>query len=51
MKVANAPCSWGILEFDMEGETAGYLKVLYDIQQTSYVGTELRYFVSLARVR
>lgn len=23
MKIANAPCSWGVLEFDLEGEAAG----------------------------
>lgn len=41
MKIANAPCSWGILEFDLEGEAAGYAQVLDEIQQTGYVGTEL----------
>jgi len=24
IKIANAPCSWGVLEFDLEGEVAGY---------------------------
>jgi len=41
MQVANAPCSWGILEFNLEGKTSGYAQVLDEIQQTSYVGTEL----------
>ncbi len=41
MKIANAPCSWGVLEFDLEGEAAGYAQVLDEIQQTGYVGTEL----------
>jgi len=28
IKIANAPCSWGVLEFDLEGEAAGYQQVL-----------------------
>jgi len=41
IKIANAPTSWGVLEFDLEGQTAGYDQVLDEIQQTGYVGTEL----------
>ena len=41
MKVANAPCSWGVLEFDLEGEAAGYAQVLDEIAGTGYMGTEL----------
>ncbi|MFQ5398528.1 MAG: TIM barrel protein [Anaerolineae bacterium] len=41
IKVANAPCSWGVLEFDLEGEAAGYAQVLDEMQQTGYAGTEL----------
>ncbi|HEY3476714.1 MAG TPA: TIM barrel protein [Anaerolineales bacterium] len=41
IKVANAPCSWGVLEFDLEGEAAGYVQVLDEILQTGYQGTEL----------
>jgi inosose dehydratase len=41
IKVANAPCSWGVLEFDLEGESAGYAQVLDEIAATGYVGTEL----------
>lgn len=41
MKIANAPCSWGVLEFDLEGEVAGYVQVLDEMQQTGYAGTEL----------
>ena len=41
IKIANAPCSWGVLEFDLEGETAGYLQVLDEITATGYAGTEL----------
>lgn len=41
MKVANAPCSWGVLEFDLKGETDGYPKVLDEMIQSGYSGTEL----------
>ena len=41
VRVANAPCSWGVLEFDLEGKTAGYEQVLDEIKNTGYVGTEL----------
>jgi inosose dehydratase len=41
MKVANAPCSWGVLEFDLEGEAAGYAQVLDEMAETGYAGTEL----------
>lgn len=41
MKIANAPCSWGVLEFDLEGEAAGYTQVLDEIVATGYAGTEL----------
>ena len=41
IQIANAPCSWGVLEFDLEGETAGYRQVLDEIAETGYAGTEL----------
>ncbi len=41
IKVANAPCSWGVLEFDLQGEAAGYSQVLDEIAETGYQGTEL----------
>ncbi len=41
IKVANAPCSWGVLEFDLEGEAAGYAQVLDEMAETGYAGTEL----------
>jgi len=41
IKIANAPCSWGVLEFDLEGEAAGYSQVLNEMQATGYDGTEL----------
>jgi inosose dehydratase len=39
--VGNAPCSWGVLEFGLEGETAGYRRVLDEMRQSGYAGTEL----------
>lgn len=41
IKVANAPCSWGVLEFDLEGQAAGYAQVLDEIAETGYAGAEL----------
>ncbi|MGC9327695.1 MAG: TIM barrel protein [Candidatus Hinthialibacter sp.] len=41
IQVANAPCSWGVLEFDLDGEAAGYAKVLDEMAQARYAGTEL----------
>jgi inosose dehydratase len=41
IKIANAPCSWGVLEFDLEGKAAGYAQVLDEIRETGYSGTEL----------
>jgi inosose dehydratase len=40
IKIANAPCSWGVLEFDLEGQAAGYEQVLDEIKLTGYQGTE-----------
>jgi inosose dehydratase len=41
IRVANAPCSWGVLEFDREASTAPYDRVLDEIHETGYAGTEL----------
>jgi len=41
IKIANAPCSWGVLEFELEGKAAGYEQVLNEICETGYQGTEL----------
>jgi inosose dehydratase len=41
IKIANAPCSWGVLEFELEGEAAGYAQVLDEMVETGYAGTEL----------
>ena len=41
IKIANAPCSWGVLEFDLEGKAAGFEQVLDEISETGYEGSEL----------
>ncbi|NLT73710.1 MAG: TIM barrel protein [Chloroflexi bacterium] len=41
MRVANAPCSWGVLEFELEGEIAPWRQVLDEMAETGYAGTEL----------
>ena len=43
IKVANAPCSWGALEFNLEkkSEEIGFEQVLDEIAATGYIGTEL----------
>lgn len=41
IKVANAPCSWGALEFELEGKAPDYVQVLNEIVETGYEGTEL----------
>ena len=41
IRVANAPCSWGILEFDRTTTPATYEQVIDEISRTGYVGTEL----------
>jgi inosose dehydratase len=41
IKIANAPCSWGVLEFDLDGKAAGFQQVLDEIRDTGYQGTEL----------
>ena len=41
IRIGNAPCSWGVLEFELEGEAAGYAQVLNVMVETGYAGTEL----------
>ncbi len=41
MKIANAPCSWGVLEFDLQGKSPHYTQVLDEMQAIGYRGTEL----------
>jgi len=40
IRIANAPCSWGVLEFDLPGKALGFAQVLDEIRDTGYVGTE-----------
>ena len=41
ISIGNAPCSWGVLEFNLEGQAAGYVRVLDEMAATGYRGTEL----------
>jgi len=41
IRAANAPCSWGVLEFGSEGRAPNPAQVLDEIASTGYVGTEL----------
>lgn len=41
IKIANAPCSWGALEFELEGKSLGYEQVLSEMLEAGYAGTEL----------
>lgn len=42
IRVANAPCSWGALEFEgMQAERIGYAQMLDELVETGYNGTEL----------
>ncbi|MEM7335078.1 MAG: TIM barrel protein [Chloroflexota bacterium] len=40
IKVANAPCSWGVIE-NTEGDRKTYLDVINEMSAAGYVGTEL----------
>ena len=41
VRVANAPCSWGVLEFESKSAAPGYAQVLDEIAASGYAGTEL----------
>jgi inosose dehydratase len=41
LKIGNAPCSWGVLEFDLDGGSVGYAQMLDEMQGTGYQGTDL----------
>ena len=41
IRIANAPCSWGVLEFESKAESPGYTQVLDEIAASGYEGTEL----------
>jgi inosose dehydratase len=40
IRIANAPCSWGVIE-GIAGERSDYVKVINEISETGYSGTEL----------
>ena len=41
IRVANAPCSWGVLEFDGHANTLACSQMLDELAATGYAGTEL----------
>jgi inosose dehydratase len=41
IRIANAPCSWGVLEFESAASSASFDRVLDEIRDTGYAGTEL----------
>ena len=42
IRIANAPCSWGALEFEgLKGEEIPYGQMLDELRDTGYAGTEL----------
>ena len=40
IRIGNAPCSWGVIE-NVAGERSGYERVLDEMAETGYEGTEL----------
>ena len=40
IRVGNAPVSWGVIE-NVEGERGGYARVLDEMHETGFAGTEL----------
>ncbi len=41
IRVGNAPCSWGVLEFDLDGQASGADQVLWEMDSAGFEGTEL----------
>ena len=41
INIANAPCSWGVLEFELDGKAPDYVQVLDEMSTIGYTGTEL----------
>ena len=41
IRIANAPCSWGVLEFDLDGKAPGFAQVLDEMKDAGYAGSEL----------
>jgi inosose dehydratase len=40
VRIANAPCSWGVIE-GIDGARDGYVRVIDEMAETGYAGTEL----------
>jgi inosose dehydratase len=40
VRIANAPCSWGVIE-GIDGQRDGYVRVIDEMAETGYSGTEL----------
>lgn len=38
IQIANAPCFWGALEFELEGKSLGYEQVLAEMVETGQIG-------------
>jgi inosose dehydratase len=41
IRIANAPCSWGVLEFELAGRQPDYTQVLDEMREAGFAGTEL----------
>jgi len=41
IKIANAPCSWGVLEFGLDAQVTDCVRVLGEMAESGYAGTEL----------
>lgn len=41
IRIANAPCSWGTLEFELKCGESAYMEVLAEMARAGYDGTEL----------
>ncbi len=41
IKLANAPCSWGVLELEPKNRTLSYARMLDEMAASGYAGTEL----------
>jgi inosose dehydratase len=41
IRIGNAPCSWGVLEYESKTDSPNYTRVLDEITGSGYAGTEL----------
>lgn len=41
IRIGNAPCSWGVLEFELEGQASDADQVLWEMDSAGFEGTEL----------